>query len=49
MLRLLRRRGYVRASHQSGDGSPVRWALTPAGQSLRTRGDVYLTRARRAD
>lgn len=50
MLRLLRRRGYVRASPQSGDGRPVRWALTPAGQSLRRRrGDVYLTPTRRAD
>ena len=37
LLRLLRRRGYVCARPTSGDGSPVHWALTSAGDSLRTR------------
>jgi hypothetical protein len=37
MLRLLRRRGYVCAIPNSRDGAPVRWALTSAGRSLRTR------------
>jgi hypothetical protein len=36
MLRLLRRRGYVSTRPNSGDGSPVRWALTASGKSLRT-------------
>lgn len=37
LLRLLRRRGYVCARPNSKDGAPVRWALTAAGRSLRTR------------
>jgi hypothetical protein len=41
LLRLLRRRGYVCARPNSREGAPVRWALTSAGHSLRTRrGDV---------
>jgi|SRR5206468_8897897 hypothetical protein len=41
LLRLLRRRGYVRARPNSRDGAPARWALTSAGHALRTRrGDL---------
>ena len=36
LLRLLLRRGYVRIRPGPGNGPPVRWSLTPSGQSLRT-------------
>lgn len=37
LLRVLRRRGYVDTMGESVDGAPLRWALTPAGRSVRTR------------
>src|SRR5258708_1583318 len=37
LLRVLRRRGYVHTMPESVDGAPLRWALTPAGRSVRTR------------
>jgi hypothetical protein len=36
-LRVLRRRGYLDTIGESVDGAPLRWALTPAGRSVRTR------------
>lgn len=37
LLRVLRRRGYVDTIGKSVDGAPLRWALTAAGRSVRTR------------
>jgi hypothetical protein len=42
LLRLLRRRGYLDTLGESGDGAPRRWALTPAGRSLRDRAPGHL-------
>jgi hypothetical protein len=42
LLRLLRRRGYLDVVGEYGDGAPLRWALTPAGRSLRDSVRVHL-------
>ena len=35
LLRVLRRRGYVRTAVGAEDGAPVLWALTAAGREVR--------------
>jgi hypothetical protein len=37
LLRVLRRRGYVRTLTETAAGDPIRWTLTPAGRALTTR------------